>query len=163
MFLVMLLAAPLFMLRGPAADSKSVIAIVIFDVFMAAMIAHSVWCYRRLAPEATIGYGPPAAVVQAEAARGSRKFPLLALGIGALILVATWFYLQYEHKAHPVMLFLAPTLLLLGLGGTIHPPIFYAMRKDLPDPPEGARMIAYFLLIVGVGLGGFANWWVFWR
>jgi hypothetical protein len=58
---------------------------------------------------------------------------------------------------------LAPVLFLLGLAGTIHPPIFYAMRNDIGDQPGGARAIAYFLTAVGLAIGGFCAWWVFWR
>jgi hypothetical protein len=163
MFLVMLLAAPLFMLRGPAVGQKGVIAVVLFDVFIAALLAHAVWRFRRVAPGATVGYGPPPEVVREHALTGSRRMPLFALGTGAVILVASWFYLVYEHKGHPIAIVLAPVLFLLGFAGTIHPPIFYAMRNDIGDQPGGARAIAYFLTAVGLGAGLFCAWWVFWR
>lgn len=54
-------------------------------------------------------------------------------------------------------------LLLLGLGGLIYPPVFYSMRKDIPDQSGGAAAIGYFLVGIGLLLGGYSAWWVLYR
>jgi hypothetical protein len=55
-------------------------------------------------------------------------------------------------------------IFLLGLAGTIHPPIFYAMRNDCGRAAgrQSARS-PYFLSAIGLAIGGFCAWWMFWK
>jgi hypothetical protein len=151
-------------LKGSALDPKSAMFLSIFAALMVGLMAHAAWRLRAVAPDARMrGYGPAPEVVQAHAQRGSRQMPLASLAIGLVGTVGSYFYMAWQHRGYPVIVILAPALLLLGLAGTIHPPIFYAMRRDLGEQPEGARMIAYFLTAIGLAVGGFLAWVVFWR
>ena len=150
--------------KGQKLDQTSAIGLSIFGVVMAGLMAHAIWRLRSLAPDAQVrGYGPPPEVVQAHAAAGSRQMPLASLAVGAVAMVGSYFYLLYENKGYPVIVILSPVLFLLGLAGTIHPPIFYAMRNDVGEQPGGKRAIAYFLSAIGLAFGGFCAWWIFWR
>ena len=150
--------------RGQKLDPTSVIGLSIFGVVMVGLMAHAIWRLRSLAPDAQVrGYGPPPEVVRAHAAAGSRQMPLASLVIGAVAMVGSYFYLLHENKGYPAVVILSPVLFLLGLAGTIHPPIFYAMRNDVGEQPGGKRAIAYFLSAIGLAIGGFCAWWIFWR
>ena len=144
-------------------DSVGIIVLSIFTLISVGIIVRGIRKYRELDPGARVDYGPRPEVVRAQALAGSRRMPVVALVIGTVSIVGGWLDLVYEHQAYPVILFIGPVLFLLGLAGTIHPPIFYAMRNDIGEVDGRKRAIAYFLLIVGLAAGGFCAWWVFWR
>ena len=151
-------------LKGRALDQTSAIGLSIFAFVMAGLMAHAIWRLRSLAPGAQVrSYGPPPEVVQAHAEAGSRQMPLMALAVGALAMVGSYYYLLYQNKGYPVIVIFAPVLFLLGLAGSIHPPIFYAMRNDVGEVQGGKRAIAYLLSAVGLGIGGLCAWFMFWR
>jgi len=45
-----------------------------------------------------------------------------------------------------------------GLVGTIYPPLYYALRRDVPAS-RGMRAMAYFIVALGLGLGLSWAWW----
>jgi len=164
MFAAILIMIPIMMLWTRSKPDPIVgIGLSVFGLIIGGLLVHAVRKLQTLEPGAQVHYGPPPAVVQAHAMAGSRQMPLAAFGIGAVAMVASWFYMQYEHRGYPAIVLLAPPMFLLGLAGTIHPPIFYAMRNDVGDVDGGHRAIAYFLMIVGLAAGGFCTWWLFWR
>jgi hypothetical protein len=163
MFAVIFLMVPAMMLWTRAKPDPIVTTgLIVFDLIIAGLLLHAVRRFKSLEPGAQINNGPPPEVVRAHAEAGSRQMPLASFAIGAVSLVGSWFYMMYEHRGYPVILLIAPPLFLLGLAGTIHPPIFYAMRNDVGEVDGGHRAIAYFLLIVGLAIGGFCAWWLFW-
>ena len=164
MFAAILLLVPILMLwTRSKPDPVVTIGLSIFALVIGGMLLHAVHRYRNLAPGAQVHYGPRPEVVQAHAAAGSRQMPLFALGAGGIGMVASWFYMLYEHRGYPMIVAVCPALFLLGLAGTIHPPVFYAMRNDVGEVDGGKRAIAYFLLVTGFAIGGFCAWWMFWR
>jgi hypothetical protein len=162
--LALMLGLPLMMaIKGEKPDAKGLIAFVLFDGVLAALLIHAIWRLRTLPAETRMRpRGPSHEVVHAAAIAGSRRLPLGTLlgGIAGLLL-NLWLYGQGRHNL--VALIASPALLLFGLGGTIYPPVFYAIRRDLGEQPGGARAIAYFLMIVGLVLGGLSAWWVLYR
>jgi len=159
-----LLGIPLVMaIRGDTPDKRDVIALLAVDAAMVACVVHGLLKLRRLSPRAQIDYGGPShAQVHAAAIRGSRRMPLLSLGGGIVgLLLSYWLWTQ--GRGNLLALLATPMLLLWGLGGVIHPPVYYALRKDLPDQPGGAAAIGYFLIGIGLLIGGFAAWWVLYR
>ncbi len=163
MYSALLLVIPVFAVIGRSRlDSITITGLSILGALVAGLLAHAVWRYRNVPAAAQITYGPSPEVVRAHAAAGSRRMPLYTFGAGVLGIAVTYFGMQHG-RANPIVVVGSPAMLLVGLAGTIHPPVFYAMRRDLGEQPGGARAIAYFLGIVGLGLGGFAAWWLFWR
>ena len=164
MFAAILLMIPIMMLWTRAKPDPIVtFGLGVFALIIGGMLLHAVRKLQGLEPGAQVNYGPPPEVVQAHAAAGSRQMPLAAFAIGTVSLVGSWFYMMSEHRGYPAVILIAPSLLLLGLAGTIHPPIFYAMRNDVGDVDGGHRAIAYFLMIVGLAAGGLCAWWLFWK
>jgi succinate dehydrogenase/fumarate reductase cytochrome b subunit len=162
--LALMLGIPILMaIKGEQPDRKGLLAFLLFDGFLAALLIHSIWRLRTLPAEARMRpRGPSHEVVHAAAAAGSRRLPLATLlgGIAGLVL-NVWLYGQGRYKL--LALIVSPALFLFGLGGVIYPPVFYAIRRDLGEQPGSARAIAYFLMIVGLVLGGVSVWWVLYR
>ena len=164
MFAAILLMIPIMMLWTRSKPDPIVgIGLAVFGLIIGGLLVHAVRRLQSLEPGAQVNYGPPPEVVQAHALAGSRQMPLAAFGIGAVAMIASWFYMLYEHRGYPAIVLISPPLFLLGLAGTIHPPIFYAMRNDVGEVDGGHRAIAYFLMIVGLAIGGFCAWWMFWK
>jgi len=149
--------------KGQRLDQTSAIGLSIFGVVMAGLIVYSIWRLRGLAPETQVHFGPRPEVVRAAAEQGSRQMPLMSFLVGGAAMVGSYYYLLYQHRGYPVIVIFAPVLFLLGLAGTIHPPIFYAMRNDVGEVQGGKRAIAYLLSVVGLANGGLCAWWMFWR
>jgi hypothetical protein len=162
--LALMLGIPILMtMKGEKPDTKGLLTFLIFDGFLAALLIHAIWRLRTLPAEAHIRpRGPSHAVVHAAAITGSRRLPLLTLGGGIAGIVYN-FLLYNQGRGHLVALLGTPVLLLFGLGGAIYPPAFYAIRRDIGEQPGGARAIGYFLMIVGLVLGGICAWWVLYR
>lgn len=164
MFAVILLMIPIMMLWTRSKPDPIVgIGLAVFGLIIGGLLLHAVRRLKSVAPDTQVRYGPAPEVVQAHAAAGSRQMPLFALGAGAVGTVGSYYYMLYEHRGYPAIVAISPAVFLLGLAGTIHPPIFYAMRNDVGEVQGGTRAIAYFLLITGFAIGGFCTWWMFWK
>jgi hypothetical protein len=160
----LLLGIPLVMaIKGEKPNAKAMIALLAVDAVLVAYVVHAVLKLRKVPPTTEVRFaGPTHAEVHAAAIRGSRRLPLLTFGGGVVgLLLSYWLWTQ--GRGHLVALIATPVLLLLGIGGLIHPPVFYALRKDLPDQPGGAKAIGFFLIGIGLLIGGFAAWWVLYR
>ena len=164
MFAGIFLMVPAMMLWSRTKPDPTVmIGLAVFDLIIAGLLFHAVRKYRSLEPEAKVHYGPAPEVVQAHAAAGSRQMPLMSFIVGAVAMIGSYYYMLYQHRGYPAIVLISPAIFLLGLAGTIHPPIFYAMRNDVGEVQGGNRAIAYFLLVVGLAIGVLCAWWLFWK
>lgn len=160
----LLLGIPLVMaIRGETPDTKGMIAFLAVDAVLVAYVVHGIVKLRKASPTAQMNYGGPShAQVHTAAIQGSRRMPLLSLGAGIVgLLLSYWLWTQ--GRAHLLALLASPMLFLWGLGGVIHPPVYYALRQDLPDQPGGARAIGFFLIGIGLLIGGLSAWWLLYR
>ena len=118
------------------------------------VIAWDVWDYSRSRPDQDYGFSD--AQVRAWAAQNSRMLPgiLLVVGVGLTVLALTSRNTGHRWLTGHVA---APFALLMGLAGTLHPPLYYALWPAVRTDGR-TRALAYAIAGVGLLLGMYWAW-----
>ncbi len=161
--LLMMLGAPFYAwMRFPHDRGTALVMGVTFELVIGAFLVEALLERRRLR-KSWRAHEPTRPVVPPEAVQGSRRIPLVLLLAGIMWIALSYNAVVEAGRGNPVVIVCTPVLLLLGLGGLIHPPVFHAMRRDIRVEPRGSRAIGFALLIIGLALGVFAAWRLYGR
>jgi hypothetical protein len=80
-----------------------------------------------------------------------------ALPFGTLVTVSVLLFLHHlyvrsQGEYLPVVMFGLPMVWMLALGGTVYPPVFYALGKYGRRMPIGLKVVAAVLGLAGFGV-----------
>ena len=155
---MLMLAGPIFLLRkGGKPDETSLTSVLILDALLAVFLGITYWRYRRLPAGTPVPVAARPGEVRAGAQPASRTRPVLMFLVGAAgILWVLHSWRAGGHGDSRVVLF-APVFLLVGLAGTIHPPLYHYMNGNEGRESPRVRALAYGIAILGVVIG-FLAW-----
>jgi len=157
--LLMMLGAPFYAWMRFHRDREEVLVLsVAFELVIGAFLVQALLERRRLGPKSWRAHEPSRPLVPAEAVRASRRIPLVFFLAGVLGIALSYNAVVGAGRGNPVVIVCTPMLLLLGVGGLVHPLVLHAVRRDIRVEPRGSRAIGVALLIVGLALGIFAAW-----
>jgi len=91
---------------------------------------------------------------------GPRIVPAGGILVSLGVLALNHWYATSQHRYYPVVLYVMPPVLFLGLGGMFNPSVFLA-SESLDYYPLSCRRARVILIALGFGLGVFLHGWIY--